>query len=169
MSEEKAAEKVLVKLLYLGVNDTPKDADIAHKWYVLTDIENDGEPLKLDGDRIQFYGTKKKKFSHNIVSAQPGAIYQFEKSEKGVFSSTAAYVGRWKNTDDLAKWQAEHHAIMRTIELRELAAKQNKERIDWELLEPIQEAYNKRLNYKQQEMLLAQVIRFITTYPKKAK
>ena len=35
MSEEKAAEKVLVKLLYLGVNDTPKDADIAHKWYVL--------------------------------------------------------------------------------------------------------------------------------------
>ena len=44
------------------------------------------------------------------------------------------------------------------------AWKESKDRLDWEALEPFRQAYNGRLNYRQQQMLLAQVIQYITTH-----
>jgi hypothetical protein len=64
----------------------------------------------------------------------------------------------------VVKWTAEHNAIDRTAELIERAKKENKRNLDWEALEPFRKVYHGRLNYRQQQMLIAQVLQFITTY-----
>ena len=92
----------------------------------------------------------------NLTIASPGAIYSFEKTENGVFGSTAQYVGRWDCKEDVVRWQAEHHAVDRAAELAFQATKENKAHLDWDALEPFRKAYNGRLNYRQQQMLLAQ-------------
>jgi hypothetical protein len=97
---------------------------LCHLWYDLTGIVNDGSVLKDEQARHQIYGSKKKGHStQNIAFASPGAIYSFERSDSGVFGSTARYVGRWACEDDVLKWTAEHHAIDRTAELRDRAKK----------------------------------------------
>jgi hypothetical protein len=151
-----------ISLLYLGVRPMQK-GPLNHLWHDLTGIENDGSPLKEDSQRWQYYGSKKRGHStKNIAFAQPGAIYSFERSEGGVYGSTGQYVGRWKNEEDVVRWQAEHAAIDRQAERQAQAAKENKEWLDWQALEPFRRAYHDRLNYKQQEMLLAQIMRFVT-------
>src|SRR5262249_14803941 len=116
-------------------------------------------------ERHQTYGSKKKGHStKNIAFAQPGAIYSFEKSEGGVYGSTAHYQGRWKNEEDVLRWTAEHNAIDRAGELAQRAKKENQERLDWDALEPFRKAYHGRLNYRQQQMLLAQVLQRITQF-----
>ena len=62
------------------------------------------------------------------------------------------------------KWTAEHNAIDRAGELAERAKKENKEHLDWEALEPFRKAYNGRLNYRQQQMLLGQVLQYVTKH-----
>lgn len=157
--------KPRITLLYLGCRDAGAGEPLQHLWYDLTGIDNDGEPLKEESSRHQCYGSKKKGHStKNIAFAQPGAIYSFERSEGGVYGTTAHYQGRWKNEEDVLRWTAEHNAIDRAAELAAQAKKQNKEHLDWEALEPFRRAYHGRLNYKQQQMLLAQVMQHITKY-----
>ena len=151
-----------IDLLYVGVREG-KDAPTVHLWYDLTGIANDGSTLKEDHERHQLYGGKKRG-SNNIALASPGQIYSFEKSENGVYSNTRHYVGRWQNEDDVVKWLAESTAIERTIELATRAKKESKERLDWQALEPFRKAYNGRLNYRQQQMLLAQIMQFVTKH-----
>jgi hypothetical protein len=154
-----------VTLLYLGVREWERGKPLRHLWYDLTGTDNDGSPLKEDHERYQFYGSKKKGHStKNIAFASPGQIFTFEKSENGVYGNTAHYVGRWACQDDVVKWQAESSAVDRAAELQERAKKESKDRLDWEALGPFRQAYNGRLNYRQQQMLLAQVIQYITTH-----
>jgi hypothetical protein len=154
--------KPRITLLYLGCRS---GKPLQHLWFDLTGIENDGSPLQDEPGRHQFYGSKKKGHStRNIAFAQPGAIYSFEKSEGGVYGSTANYQGRWKNEEDVLKWTAEHNAIDRAAELAAQAVKENKEHLDWEASEPFRKAYNGRLNYRQQQMLLAQVMQYVTRH-----
>jgi hypothetical protein len=54
--------------------------------------------------------------------------------------------------------------VDRAAELQGLAKKESKERLDWEALEPFRQAYFGRLNYRQQQMPLAQVIQYITSH-----
>ena len=154
-----------INLLYVGVREG-KDAPTVHLWYDLTGIANDGNPLKEDHERHQLYGGKKKRGGNNIALASPGQIFSFEKSENGVFANTRHYVGRWQNDDDVVRWQAESNAIEKTIELAARAKKESKERLDWQALEPFRRAYHGRLNYRQQQMLLAQIINYVTRYRK---
>lgn len=158
-------EKPRITLLYIGCRENERGKPLSHLWFDLTGIDNDGSPLKDEQARHQIYGSKKKGHStRNIAFAAPGAIYSFEKTENGVFGSTGRYLGRWANQEDVVKWTAEHNAIDRAAELAERAKKENQERLDWETLEPFRKAYNGRLNYKQQQMLLAQIIQFITRH-----
>lgn len=152
-----------IDLLYIGVREG-KDVPTVHLWHDLTGIANDGSPLKEDHKRHQLYGGKKKRGSNNIAFASPGQIFSFEKSENGVFANTSRYVGRWENQDDVVRWQAESAAIERTIELTTRAKKESKERLDWQALEPFRRAYNGRQNYRQQQMLLAQIIHYVTRH-----
>lgn len=157
--------KPRITLLYLGCRDAGAGKPLHHLWYDLTGIDNNGDPLQDESARHQFYGSKKKGHTtKNIAFAQPGAIYSFEKSEGGVYGSTGHYLGRWKNEEDVLRWTAEHNAVDRAAELAAQAKKENKEHLDWETLEPFRQAYNGRLNYRQQQMLLAQVIQYITRY-----
>jgi hypothetical protein len=151
-----------IELLYLGVREG-SDKPILHLWYDLAGIANDGSPLKDAHERHQLYGGKKRRDS-NIAFASPGQIFSFEKSENGVFGATSRYVGRWQNEDDVVRWQAESNAIERTIELAVRAKKESKERLDWQALEPFRQAYNGRLNYRQQQMLLAQILHCVTKH-----
>jgi hypothetical protein len=154
-----------IDLLYIGCRENERGKPLQHLWYDLTGINNDGSALKDDPERHQFYGSKKKGHTtKNIAIASPGAIYSFERSEGGVYGSTGRYLGRWTCEEDVLKWTAEHNAIERTAELAERAKKENKEHLDWEALEPFRRAYHGRLNYKQQQMLLAQVMQYITKY-----
>lgn len=154
-----------VTLLYLGVRERERGKPLRHLWYDLTGIDNDGSPLKNDQERHEFYGSKKKGHStKNIAFASPGQIFTFEKSENGVYGNTAHYVGCWACQEDVVQWQAESNAVDRAAELRELAKKESKERLDWEALEPFRQTYFGRLNYRQQQMLLAQVIQYITSH-----
>ena len=107
---------------------------------------------------------RRKGSTQNIAFASPGAIYSFERSDNGVYGSTGRYLGRWACEDDVLKWTAEHYAIDRAAELAERAKKENKQHLEWEVLEPFRQAYHGRLNYKQQQMLLAQVIQYVTKY-----
>lgn len=157
--------KVRITLLYIGCREGERGKPLHHLWYDLTGISNDGSPLKDDLERQQFYGSKKKGHTtKNLTFASPGAIYSFERSENGVYGSTGQYLGRWVCEEDVLKWTAEHNAIDRAAELAERAKKVNKEHFDWEALEPFRKAYHGRLNYKQQQMLLAQVLQYITKY-----
>ena len=52
----------------------------------------------------------------------------------------------------------------RVAELADRAKKENKQHLEWDTLEPFRQAYNHRLNYKQQQMLLAQIIQYVTKY-----
>jgi hypothetical protein len=154
-----------VTLMYLGVREWEHGKPLRHLWFDLTDINNDGSSLKEDHERHQFYGSKKKGHStKNITFASPGQIFSFEKSENGVYGNTARYIGRWACQDDVVKWQAESNAVDRAAEMEERAKKERKERLDWETLEPFRQAYFGCLNYRQQQMLLAQVLQYITTY-----
>ncbi len=159
-----------VTLLYLGVREWERDKPLRHLWYDLTAINNDGSSLKDDHERHGFYGSKKKGHStKNIAFASPGQIFTFDKSENGVYGNTAHYVGRWACQDDVVKWQAESNAVNRAAEMQERAKKESKDRLDWEALEPFRQAYNGRLNYRQQQMLLAQVLQYITTHKGKVE
>ncbi len=149
-----------IELVYIGVREGA-DSPIVHLWQDVTGIANDGSPLKDDPQKHHCYARKR---GSNIAFASPGQIYSFEKSENGVYSSTARYVGRWECQDDMVKWQAESQAIERSIELAHRAKKEAKERLDWEALEPFRKAYQGRLNYKQQQMLLAQILQYVTRY-----
>lgn len=154
-----------ITLLYIGCREAGTGKPLHHLWYDLTGIDNDGESLKEDSARHQHYGSKKKGHTtKNIAFAQPGAIYSFEKSEGGVYGSTAHYQGRWACEEDVLRWTAEHNAIDRTAELAAQAHKENKEHLDWQALEPFRQAYHGRLNYKQQQMLLAQIMQHITRF-----
>ena len=162
MSEQPAER---VTLLYLGVREWERDKPLRHLWYDLTGVDNDGSPLKDDNERHGFYGSKKKGHStKNIAFASPGQIFSFEKSEKGVYGNTGHYIGRWACQDDVVKWQAESNAVDRAAEMKERAKKESKDRLDWEALEPFRQAYHGRLNYRQQQMLLAQVMQYITSH-----
>jgi len=157
--------KPRITLLYLRCCENERGKPLQHVWYDLTGIDNNGEPLKEESARHQIYGKKKKGHStKNIAFAQPGAIYSFEKSEGGVYSGTADYQGRWACEEDVVKWNAEHNAIDRAGELAERAKKENKEPLDWDALEPFRKAYDGRLNYRQQQMLIAQVLQYITRH-----
>ena len=157
--------KERIALLYIGCRDSERGKPLHHLWYDLTGISNDGSPLNDDPERHQYYGSKKKGHTtKNLTIASPGAIYSFERSENGVYGSTGQYLGRWACAEDVLKWTAEHNAIDRAAELAERAKKENKEHLDWETLEPFRKAYHGRLNYKQQQMLLAQVLQYITKY-----
>lgn len=157
--------KPRITLLYIGCREAGTGKPLQHLWYDLTGIDNDGKPFKDESPRHQFYGSKKQGHNtKNIAFAQPGAIYSFEKSEGGVYGSTAHYQGRWACEEDVLKWTAEHNAIDRTAELAAQAQKENKDHLDWEALEPFRQAYNGRLNYKQQQVLLAQIIHHVTRF-----
>ena len=154
-----------ITLLYLGCRENERGKPLQHLWHDLTGIDNDGATLKDDQARHQLYGSKKKGHStKNITFASPGAIYSFERSEGGVYGSTGRYLGRWACEEDVVKWTAEHNAIDRAAELAERAKKENREHLDWEALEPFRKAYHGRLNYRQQQMLLAQVLQYLTTF-----
>jgi hypothetical protein len=157
--------KLRITLLYLRCCENEHGKPLQHVWYDLTGIVNDGSPLKEEPARHQIYGKKKKGYStQNIAFAQPGAIFSFEKSENGVFGNTGQYQGRWKNEEDVVRFSAEHNAIDRTAELTERARKENKEHLDWDALEPFRKAYNGRLNYRQQQMLICQVLQYVTRH-----
>ena len=157
--------KPRITLLYLRCCENERGKPLQHVWYNLTDIANDGSPLREEAARHQIYGKKKKGHTtKNIAFAQPGAIYSFEKSEGGVYSDTGQYQGRWKNEEDVVRFLAEHNATDRAAELQVQAKKENKEHLDWQALEPFRQAYNHRLNYKQQQMLLSQIMQYVTKY-----
>jgi hypothetical protein len=157
--------KPRITLLYIGCREAGTGKPLQHLWYDLTGIDNDGKPIKDESTRHQFYGSKKKAHStKNIAFAQPGAIYSFDKSEGGVYGGTANYEGRWACQEDVLKWTVEHNAIDRTAELSGQARKENKDHLDWQALEPFRQAYNGRLNYKQQQMLLAQIVQYVTKH-----
>ena len=166
MPENQPTEpKPRIELLYIGCRENERGKPLCHLWYDLTGIANDGSQLKDEQARHQVYGSKKAGHrTKNIAFASPGAIYSFERSDNGVFGSTAHYVGRWACEDDVLKWTAEHNAIDRDAEMAARANKENREHLDWNVLEPFRKAYHHRLNYKQQQMLLAQLIQYITTY-----
>lgn len=112
--------KPRITLLYLGCRENERGKPLQHLWYDLTDIDNDGQLLKEDSERRQYYGSKKRGHTtKNLAFAQPGAIYSFEKSNGGVYGSTGRYQGRWACEKDVVKWAAEHNAIDRTAELAE--------------------------------------------------
>ena len=171
MPENQPTEpKPRIELLYIGCRENERGKPLCHLWYDLTGIANDGSALKDEQARHQIYGSKKKGAStQNIAFASPGAIYSFERSDNGVYGSTARYVGRWACEDDVLKWTAEHNAIDRAAELAARAKKENKQHLDWEVLEPFRKAYQGQLNYKQQQMLLAQVIHCVTMYRREDK
>jgi hypothetical protein len=157
--------KPRITLLYVGCREGGSGKPLQHLWYDLTGIDNDGTPLREDPARHQTYGSKKKGHNtKNITFASPGAIYTFEKAENGVFPTTGQYLGRWECEEDVLKWTAEHNAIDRAAELAERAKKDNKRHLDWEALEPFRKAYHGRLDYRQQQMLLAQVLQYVTRF-----
>lgn len=174
MSDETKAEvkpKWFINLLYLGVREG-RDTPRVHEWAEIEGIPNDGNPLPKDV-KTRIYGATKKKYNNVAAGASPGSIYKFEAdpdSDRGsIYSHSASYQGQWKNKDDVARLQAESRAIDYGIDMKAKERKNNKRRIDMETLEPICEAYHKLVG-PQKTILLAEVIKFITTWnPSKAK
>ena len=157
--------KPRITLLYLRCCENERGKPLQHVWYDLTDIDNDGSPLKEEPARHQIYGKKKKGHTtQNIAFASAWSNLLVRENRKRRIRQTGRYLGRWACEEDVVKWTAEHNAIDRAAELAERAKKENKEHLDWEALEPFRQAYNDRLNYRQQQMLLAQVMQFITRY-----
>jgi hypothetical protein len=149
-----------------------KDTPRVHEWAEIEGIPNDGGSLPKDVKTRIYGAAKKKKYNNVAAGASPGSLYKFEAepdSDKGsIYSHSARYQGQWKNTDDVARWQAESRAIDYAIDMRAKERKDNKRRVDMETLEPICEAYFKLVG-PQKTILLAEVIRYITTWnPSKA-
>lgn len=175
MSDEAKTEakpKWFINLIYLGVREG-KDSPRVHEWGEVEGIPNDGRPLPKDV-KTRIYGRPKKKHNNVAIGASPGSIYRFEQSDpttndKGsIFSDTAGYQGQWKNKDDVARWQAESRAIDYAIDMKAKERKDNRRRVDVEVLEPICAAYHKLVG-SQKTILLAEVIKQITTWkPSKA-
>lgn len=168
MSNE-AKPNPFITLLYLGVREG-HDKPRVHEWAEVEGIPNDGRPLPKDVT-TRIYGAKKKRHNNVAAGASPGSIYRFEQSGEStaIFPHSAVYQGMWKNKDDIARWQAESRAIDYAIDMRAKEKKDNKRRLDLETIEPICEAYY-RLVGPQKTILLAEVIRFISTWnPSKAR
>ena len=163
--------KPFITLLYIGVRQG-QDAQRLRLWVEIEGIPNEGRPLPTEVKR-RIYGARKIRNNNVAAGALPGSIYKFEAepdSERGsIYSHSASYQGQWKNMDDVARLQAESRAIDYGIDLKAKERKDNKRRFDMETLEPICEAYYKLVG-PQKTILLAEVIKFITTWkPSKAK
>ncbi|MBI2806104.1 MAG: hypothetical protein HYX68_14075 [Planctomycetes bacterium] len=173
MNEETKTEakpKFHINLLYLGVREG-KDVPRVHEWAEIEAIPNDGSPIPKDV-KTRIYGAAKKKYNNVAAGASPGSIYKFEAdpdSDRGsIYSHSASYQGQWKNKDDVARWQSESRAIDYAIDMKAKEKKDNRRRVDMESLQPICEAYFKLVG-AQKTILLAEVIRFISTWnPSKA-
>jgi len=175
MSEETKPEvkpRWFITLLYLGVREG-RETSRVHEWAEVEGIPNDGGPLPKDA-KTRIYGAAKKCRNNVAAGASPGSIYRFEQNEPttddrgSIYPHSASFQGQWRNKDDAARWQAESRAIDYAIDMRAKERKDNKRRVDMEAMEPICEAYY-RLVGSQKTILLAEVIRFISTWhPSKA-
>lgn len=169
MSDEKKPEEPVrySMLVYLGVRngaDTPK----VHAWADVTNIPNDGDSLPQEvEEKCRIYAKrdrkgKVKKGDCNLVYAAPGAIYKFGEDDKGAVFHNPSYLGRWKNEEDVARWQAEHSSLDKAIDFRQVEDRENKQKkLHLELLDPICAAYRSAVGI-QKNLIVAEVIHYIT-------
>lgn len=159
---------IKVTLLFVGLRG--RDNKFFDAWVDLTGKEacNEGSEFKQD-DHIDPYMFN---YKNRLAEATPGQIFSFdaEHADKSftVQIGSGQYLGMWLNVPDVTKWQAAHLAVVRTAEMAEVSKKEGANRFDLEALRPFREAH-RVLQPDQQQMLLAQIIEFITRPKKKKK
>lgn len=150
-----------IHLLYLGIE--MRENKYHDVWADVTGVENVGDPLSEIRD-IAFDRTKDR-----IAEGLPGQIWSFDCTKiKGlvVYPSSATYLGMWLNQADIAKWQVAFNAVDGVIRMVAAQRKDSKLRFDLQYLQIYRDTY-RHLPRDQQEMLLAQIIRYITQPSKK--
>lgn len=123
-----------------------------YRWAPLQDGKvRPGEPFYAFGKQIQ-------------KGASPGSMYRIPTRDGGSSVSVNAgeFIGIYPDQDQVAEWQIQHRAQVRTREAESKAAKARRERLDLERLEPIRRAYWEA-SYQARPHVLAEVIRFITS------
>lgn len=172
MSEAEKPVKRQIPMLYMGI-ERGKSVKRIHRYYPLEgeEWENNGLPFD-DPSRPAYsrtnehvYGGKGKRRHNNVVScASPGGIFLFEVDDQFSVYGTPQYIERWKNDEDVAKWQTRSRMVDLAIEMKDKAVKDSKQRLDLEVLDPIGRAYYKANTRDEQTVLLAEVIRYITQW-----
>ncbi len=114
--------KPFITLLYLGVREG-RHAPRVHLWAEIEDIPNDGRPLPTDV-KTRIYGAANERNNNVAAGAAPGSIFRFEQDystrdeRKAIYPHSAVYQGRWKNKENVARWQEESRTIDQAIERR---------------------------------------------------
>lgn len=156
-------------VLYLGVRisvATKKGKNYKiHKYIVLdeySDSLNEGiyteEELKKEKyESILFPG------KNLLNSAYPGSIYKVRKTSDGSWVAIGLFFGRLPEKEYRQKLQMEHHTCLNFL------AEQSKKQVGmsknevFELLEPIKDLYKRCKTAREQTLILAYILRYITT------
>lgn len=121
--------------------------------YSLTDEEID---VHGGGSRVRVY----KKLAKAV--GRPGVVYRFKQRKGGsTITDAGVYVGIWKDENRRLQWQAEYDTFRDMTELEAQAKKGGRRNELYEILVPVQLAYN-RLPSTQRSMYLARIVEFVT-------
>lgn len=154
-------------LLYLG---TEVGYDKGHfpkarhsQWLKLDGIDNDGRPILEIITPAQF---SERECLYSVKTGRgkgrAGAIWVFETAEETkIYPDTAKCLGRWKNDEDVTRWQAKEEVVRKEIALATRAAQEIAENLPMEALKPFRTAWW-GLSTRQRGILLAHVMAYIT-------
>lgn len=155
--KQETVERVMV---FVGVRRSPEKGKRSFAWRNLADKDtvlddpHAREPERLWQKQIQ-------------VAAGVGSIYRMkvpaDNPDGAVIPQSGEFLGTYKDEDAVARWQVDHRAYCTAIEEEKVAKRAQRWRPDVERLEPFRNAYASSRDYKTRTLILADVIRFITT------
>jgi hypothetical protein len=153
-----------ITMMYMGIRVGAKGKAI-HEWLPLKDDMDDGTPL----DTV--YADKESRIwvKQLVAGAKPGMMYEFEAEEVpegqvtklSITIGSEKYLKKWSNRDDLVKLEVTHKSQKASIQWNKKAAKDARERVLVEYLEPIRHVYWK-LTPTGRSFMLAHIIHYIT-------
>lgn len=153
-------------MVFVGVR-RGKDKKKSYLWREIPQDANNGEPYPEDDFDIPssatgMYSGSKKNLS---PSAVVGSVISIDVAPDGTtcYPSTSRLLGSWKNEEDVVRWRAESRAIEGEIEFDQKAAKEARQDLPKETLEPFRHAYWLCRNARQRAQLLGWIIEQVTS------
>lgn len=164
MADESKTERIT--LLFLGARTHGQNTKIKRVWVWrrITEEMNDGSPLPTAKESDRQFRERWYTKKNLCIGAQPGTIITIDQEvgETSIYPGSSHIVGRWENEDDVIQWRSLHRAAEGELAHSQKAAKDIRQDLAVDALEPFRTAYQGCRNRRQRSQLLAWIIEEIT-------
>lgn len=150
-------ETKTIRLVYLGIARGKKTKRV-HVWYPIDRAMEikDHPPLPKHA------WNNKACLCFSKVgrrAGSPGAVWEFEQTGDAI-SMSGTYIGFWPRSDQTREWQLHHHVLDNEIRRDGKAAKEMRQNVVFEALEPVRALYHSSSHALRVQML-AYIIEYI--------